>query len=319
MRPDSFGARVGESKARGRRPRRPRLWSGLGFLILLGLVFGCATAPKPRTKRIFTPEEFRTELLSRVPELSDSLADPPFLVLPDDVALAERRVMEAQPGPARVHALIDALSAPPPEGFGLEYDWLASTNAQRTLESGRGNCFSLASVLVGLGRGLGWPIYYAEARARRPKTFDYEHVTFVADHMVVVIAPKTFQMIIDFTGLVDPEFEIKPIDDLTAYAHLINNVAAQRIARLDVDGTDEQWQRALDGFRLAARIQPTLGRAWNNQGIALTRLGRFEEARAAYERALELDTAFRSAERNLTLMETRAAAGTSVLEQPRAP
>jgi Flp pilus assembly protein TadD len=69
--------------------------------------------------------------------------------------------------------------------------------------------------------------------------------------------------------------------------------------------TDSQWKVAVSGFKLVTRIDPKLGRAWNNLGIALTRLAQFDEAREAYQRAVELNTAFGSAERNLTMMETR--------------
>ena len=74
------------------------------------------------------------------------------------------------------------------------------------------------------------------------------------------------------------------------------------------------WSAAVNGFRLATRIQPELGRAWNNLGIALTRLGRYAEARAAYQRAMALNTAFGSAERNLAVMETRAIGAPAIRE-----
>jgi Flp pilus assembly protein TadD len=113
-------------------------------------------------------------------------------------------------------------------------------------------------------------------------------------------------MVIDFLGLVHEGYDLRPIDDLTAYAHLINNVAGHRV--LDAKDENKQlgWGVAQKGFELATKIQPDLGRAWNNLGIAYTRLERFEEARFAYQRAVELNTVFGSAERNLIIMETRA-------------
>ena len=109
-------------------------------------------------------------------------------------------------------------------------------------------------------------------------------------------------------------WRIHPVDDLTAYAHLINNVAGHRVISGNWESPEEGWAAALDGFRLATRIQPNLGRAWNNLGIAYTRLGRFDEARAAYHRAVELNTVFGSPERNLTIMETRAAGAPTFTE-----
>ena len=93
-------------------------------------------------------------------------------------------------------------------------------------------------------------------------------------------------------------------------------MSAQRVMTIDVAPTSAQWEIAEKGFRLATRIQPGLGRSWNNLGIALTRLERFEEARFAYERAVSLDTAFGSASRNLVVMETRATGETSIQQSP---
>jgi tetratricopeptide (TPR) repeat protein len=280
-------------------------------------LLGCALPKRSDPPQlIYTPEEFRSALLERVPDLRDSLAEAPFIVGPEDIAKADARMREAPRGPDRVRALVQSLSAAQPEGFGLQYHWLASASAQQTLESGAGNCVALASVLVGLGRGLGWPIYYAIARARLPETREYQEVTFVSDHMVVIVAAKSFQMIIDFTGQVGELYDVVPIDDLTAYAHLINNIAGQHIAQIEGKATEEDWRIALQGFELASQIQPDLARAWNNRGIALTRLARYEEAQIAYERALSLDTLFGSTSHNLEIMRTRAHGQTIVAEEP---
>ena len=231
----------------------------------------------------------------------------PFEISPEILALARKRVMATPRGPDRVRALVDFLSDPKPKGLGLRYDWATSYTAERTLELVRGDCVALATVMVGLGRGLGWPIYFAEARTPNPEIRELNEVTVLSDHMVVIVVAKTVHQVIDFLGLVSAEYEIRPIDDLTAYAHLINNVAGHRVISAKKENSLEVWAAALDGFRLATRIQPDLGRAWNNLGIAYTRLGKFDDARDAYHRAVELDTVFGSPARNLTIMETRAA------------
>lgn len=230
------------------------------------------------------------------------------------MALARKHVMAAARGGDRVRALVDFLSNPKPDGLGLQYDWAVSSTAERTLELGRGDCVALATVMIGLGRGLDWPIYFAEARTHEPEMREFSEITVLSDHMVVIVVAKTVQMVVDFLGLVGDHYEIRPIDDLTAYAHLINNVAGHRVISAKAESGEDGWAAALDGFMLATRIQPDLGRAWNNLGIAYSRLGRFDEARVAYQRAVELDTVFGSPERNLTIMETRAAGAPTVTE-----
>lgn len=287
-------------------------------LAILAGPFGCASPPSRGQSLIYDSESFRAVLRERVPELSDQMVRAPFEISSETLALARKHVMASPRGSDRVRALVEFLSNPKPKGLGLQYDWATSSTAERTLELGRGDCVALATVMVGLGRGLEWPIYFAEARTRRPETHEFSEITVLSDHMVVIVVAKTVRMVVDFLGLVGDGYEIHPIDDLTAYAHLINNVAGRGVISGQAESSEESWAAALDGFMLATRIQPELGRAWNNLGVAYTRLGRFDEARAAYHRAVELDTVFGSPERNLTIMETRAA-GAPTLTESRLP
>jgi Flp pilus assembly protein TadD len=49
------------------------------------------------------------------------------------------------------------------------------------------------------------------------------------------------------------------------------------------------WKTATFHWERATQIDPTYAAAWNDLGIGYEQLGRFDEARKAYERALELD------------------------------
>ena len=293
----------------------------IGVAFTLACTSACLSPGSGSHKLVYEPEEFRAAVRIRVPGLAQSLIEPPFEVSQAAIELARKHIERARLGPSRVRALIRALQADPPDGFGLRYDWRVSATASRTLELRQGNCLSLASVLVGIGRGLGWPMYYAVASTRRPTIYDLEldDLSVIADHMVVVVAPKSFQMFVDFTGEVNERADIEPIDDLAAYAHFVNNVAGQHLIQAGSSISDEDWRIALKGFRLATRIDPNLGRAWNNTGIALTRLERFDEAREAYARALETGTAFGSAERNLSILETRILGTDTISERDSIP
>jgi tetratricopeptide (TPR) repeat protein len=197
------------------------------------------------------------------------------------------------------------LHRPPPEGLGIRYDPFSTHTAAETLVLRRGNCVSLASVLVGLGRGLGWPIYYAEARSTEVEVLRQVDISSRADHMVVVIVAETVRAVVDFTGPMEG-YRVHVIDDLRAYAHLVNNRAAEQIAEALDQEIPPPWEEALEGFALATRIHPEMARAWNNQGVALARLGRLEEARSAYARALSSDDGLGSTHQNLVVLETRA-------------
>ena len=49
------------------------------------------------------------------------------------------------------------------------------------------------------------------------------------------------------------------------------------------------WKEATDRWERATKADPTYAAAWNNLGIGYEQLGRFDDARKAYEKAMELD------------------------------
>jgi Flp pilus assembly protein TadD len=51
----------------------------------------------------------------------------------------------------------------------------------------------------------------------------------------------------------------------------------------------ELWKEALYRWKRAAQIDPTYAAAFNNLAIAFEHEGQFEEARKAYERAIEIE------------------------------
>lgn len=48
------------------------------------------------------------------------------------------------------------------------------------------------------------------------------------------------------------------------------------------------WNEAVYRFERATKLDPSLSHAWNNLAVAMENLGRFDEAAAAYGKALEL-------------------------------
>src|SRR6266446_7773878 len=52
------------------------------------------------------------------------------------------------------------------------------------------------------------------------------------------------------------------------------------------DADPAQWDDAIDAYRRVVAIDPTYAAAWNNLGLLLHRMGRYDEARESYDRAL---------------------------------
>ena len=49
------------------------------------------------------------------------------------------------------------------------------------------------------------------------------------------------------------------------------------------------WKEATLHWEQAAELDPTYAAAWNDLGIAYEQLGRFDDARKAYEKAMEIE------------------------------
>jgi tetratricopeptide (TPR) repeat protein len=72
------------------------------------------------------------------------------------------------------------------------------------------------------------------------------------------------------------------------------------------DGDPAQWEDAIVAYRRVVAIDPTYAAAWNNLGLLLHRMGRYDEAHDAYEAALAQDATCCEAVYNLgSLAEDR--------------
>lgn len=54
-------------------------------------------------------------------------------------------------------------------------------------------------------------------------------------------------------------------------------------------GKEDKWEDALKAFEKAIEIDSRYAWAWNNKGVALDRLGRYNEALKAFEKVIEID------------------------------
>ena len=83
---------------------------------------------------------------------------------------------------------------------------------------------------------------------------------------------------------------------------LIVSAAAPAVVRADARSESKEqvefgirvaqnglWNEALYRWQKAVEIDPTYAAAWNNLAIAYEHEGKFEDAKKAYEKALELD------------------------------
>jgi len=85
------------------------------------------------------------------------------------------------------------------------------------------------------------------------------------------------------------------------------------------DGDPAQWEDAIVAYRRVVAIDPTYAAAWNNLGLLLHRMGRYDEAESAYASALEQDPHCCEAAYNLgSLHEDRGAPEDAIFDYRRA-
>jgi tetratricopeptide (TPR) repeat protein len=271
--------------------------SNLSFGVpLVALVVGISLLSACATRRLaFEPEELRRAIIA-----ADPGVDPEEVVVPFEIDDTLMRRLRLPPPSQRgeqqfLEALADAIVDP--DRLGLRYDPTTTSSARDSAELGRGNCLSLASIVVGVARQRGMRAYYVEGYDRKLEVDEKEDLLISRGHIGAVVVASDGHITMDFGGELSRFRRYRFINDLEAAANFYNNLGYQQIAVAGV-GADS-WTLARRSFELAARISPEFAPAWNNLGIAEARLGRTEEAMAHYRRAIEADPGFSSPYTNL--------------------
>lgn len=259
---------------------------------------GCGT-----WRGIRTPDELRAELAPRLRSLP---ADQ--IVVPHQVdAEAVERAREVVGGLAaishRAQALFDAIFA---DGvFGMRYTPIVTIPASEALERHEGNCLTLASVFVGLARGVGMRAFYLDASKRVGEVDTEEEVIVNMGHITAAVESERGTLAMDFGWDLPRGDYYRRLDDDEAVAHFYNNRGYERLDESIRAGAELDWQGAALDFALATEIRPDFARGWNNLGIANARLGRRDEAIRAYQRSAELDADFAAPRTNLGVLALR--------------
>jgi len=268
-------------------------WTCPGLAALLLAAAGCAG-----TARVaYTPDELRAELSRRAVPAAEVAV--PYEIAPALAAWARQLVAHAHDDSTRVQILTEALFDA--EGLGLRYENGFTATATETIRRRAGNCLGLASVFIGLARAVGLQAFYMDASVRVSETRQtHADVAVNSGHVTAVVNVGERNVGLDF-GRLGPVRWYRVLDDVEALAHFYNNRGYERIEQTGADAA-EAWRTAEPDFRLAARVMPELGRAWNNLGMAVARQGRQEEAVAAYRTAIARDPTLAAPWNNLGLL-----------------
>ncbi len=224
----------------------------------------------------------------------------PYAVSKKDVARAFAVAYVPSSARSSALALKDALFS---KGeFGLKYAPLVTAVATETLKRGAGNCLSLASVYVGLARGIGLHAHYLDASGFVQDVYQGEQVMVRSGHVTAVVETESGKVALDL-GHRLRKFQIfRLMSDQEAIAHFYNNRGYELIYEAQAKGEAGDWHKAAASFALATHVMPEFVNAWNNLGVAMVRLGRVKLAALCYRRALQLNPHSPSPHMNLGLL-----------------
>lgn len=250
---------------------------------------------------VLTPSQLRAEVHRRVPELPVEDVAVLFEVDRSVVERAGGAVASADLPADRIKAVVQTITAP--SGLGLQYDRGSLGTAAQALERGSGNCLSLAAVLVGVARGLGWRAQFTEMSLRDDEIIYEADVAISEEHMGAKISADGTTLYIDYSGRMSVRSRVVTVSDLRATAQYYSNHAYELLHESHEVGAPVPWGEVAHRFEIATRIEPALAQAWNNLGVARSRLGDVEGAQVAYRRAIELGDRTESAARNLRRLQ----------------
>jgi len=261
--------------------------SALNALVLGGVflaLMGCASSGP------IVPDPSR--------ELRARGLDPATVVIPYQITDEMRQwvhlqVPEGTPLEQRLDLLLAGLLDP--GRLRIQYEARSTGTAKEVFENRRANCLAFTSLFVGLAREVGVPVVYLDIDdiERFEKEGD---LVVVSGHVSAGFNTGHVLKILDFSLAPPTEYRrVEPISDLTAIALFHSNRGAEALRT----GRNED---ALEWLSKAVVIDPELGGAWINYGVALRRTGDAKGAEAAYRKALEADPHALSAYQNLAAL-----------------
>jgi Flp pilus assembly protein TadD len=221
--------------------------------------------------------------------------DPSSVVIPFETTeemrqMAHRIVPDNTPFEKRLEVLLAGLL----EGgqVPIRYEARYTGTAAEVFQNHRANCLAFTSLFVAMAREIGVPVFYLDVED--VEKFEKEgDLVVVSGHVSAGYGAGPEIKILDFSAAPKANYRhVHPITDLTAISLFHSNRGAELLRA-------GRSQEALDWLRKAVAIDPELGRAWVNYGVALRRTGDVAGAEAAYRKALEVDPEGASAYQNL--------------------
>ena len=230
------------------------------------------------------PAQLRHEIAQDVPHLSAQEVVIPHEISPALKADLDELLPQLENRSESGRALVSLLFGK--ENLALQYAWAETRTAEETIQVGRGNCLSLAAVVVGTARAYGGAARYIEIQDKLERRKEGD-LGIWAGHIAVFLPNPGSPLVVDFTGAQRAELSsFRVLEDRDLVAHFYNDQGYDLVREAQEQGVKPPRERVKRYFEIATSIDPEFNEAWNNLGVALARLGEWKAAEDAYENAM---------------------------------
>ncbi len=194
----------------------------------------------------------------------------------------------------RAQALYDLMFGS--DKFALKYDNSHTKTAVETVESGSGNCISLANAFVAMGRYADLDVSYL--RVEVPYYWHREgDLYYQFKHISAAVRISSNEYLgIDFEWMdsIDSS-KTRSLTDKQGFSAFYSNRGVELLMRKDKDAAMAHLLRAIE-------IDPDNSNNWTNLGVAYRRLNQPDKAEASYQQALRKNGSNLSALNNLAIL-----------------
>jgi Flp pilus assembly protein TadD len=212
---------------------------------------------------------------------------------PEMIEFLEANVYQSADASQTAASLLSAIVGS--RGLALDYADTRTRTALDTFTTRNGNCLSFTVLFVAMARHLGLRTTFNEVMEVL-SWGRHGNVVWSSRHMIAEVATSAGMVQVDFLPELEKRYRSpRRISDQRMLAHYYNNLGAETFSIGD-------HEAALVLFRRSLEVDDTFTPAWVNNGVALRRLGRREEAEKSYLRALEIDPSEMTAASNLALL-----------------
>lgn len=180
--------------------------------------------------------------------------------------------------------------------FALKYDNSYTKTASETIETGSGNCVSLANAFVAMGRYADLDVNYLDVHVRDnwQRELDIYYQLKHISASVRVSSSEYLGIEYEWMGAISAA-RPRTIKDEGAFGSFYSNRGIELLMHNKPDAAMAHLKRAIE-------IDPSNPNNWSNLGVAYRRNNQLEEAENAYLQALDNDKSDLTALNNLSIL-----------------